>query len=113
MRFGQFFCTRSQLPPMPPEVTSTAPARISKSPTTVREDVTPRATSVGSRTAPRTPVATPSVTTTSSTRCRKAGITLPRSIPSRTMRSKISTSPGPVPQVRWNRGTELPWPVGP
>ena len=29
---------------------------------------------------------------------------------SRTRRSNGSTTPGPVPQVMWKRGTELPWP---
>jgi hypothetical protein len=31
-------------------------------------------------------------------------------VPPRTRRSNGSTTPGPVPQVMWNRGTELPCP---
>ena len=30
---------------------------------------------------------------------------------SRARRSNGSTMPGPVPQVTWKRGTELPWPI--
>ena len=34
----------------------------------------------------------------------------PRRAASRTRRTNGSISPGPVPQVTWKRGTELPWP---
>ena len=76
-RAGQLRRTSSWLPPMPPEVTTTACARISKSPTSVRELASPRATPLGSRTAPRTPVTAPSVTTSSATRWRKRSSTVP------------------------------------
>ena len=36
--------------------------------------------------------------------------TRPRATCSRTRRSNGSSTPGPVPQVKWKRGTELPWP---
>ena len=36
--------------------------------------------------------------------------TRPRAACSRTRRSNGSSTPGPVPQVKWKRGTELPWP---
>ena len=53
------------------------------------------------------------VTLSPSTRCRKRELDEPPSAtPSRTRRSNGSTMPGPVPQVMWKRGTELPWPVG-
>ena len=61
IRFGQFARTRSKLPPMPPDVTSTAGACSSNSPTAVRELGAARGTSDGSRTVPRTPSTTPSV----------------------------------------------------
>ena len=62
IRFGQFCRTRSWLPPMPPLATITACARNSNSPTVSRDDATPRAASVGSSTAPRTPTTAPSAT---------------------------------------------------
>jgi len=99
------------LPPIPPEVTTTACAEISKEPTSVRELASPRATPLGSRTPPRTPVTTPSVTTRSSTRCRNFSCTRPFSAAAFTRSMNGLTTPGPVPQVMWNRGTELPCPV--
>src|SRR6266545_3074872 len=110
-RDGQLRRTRSWLPPMPPEVTITACACSSKSPVSTRELAWPRSMSDGSRILPRTPSTTPPVVTSSSTRCRNLNVTSPRATASRTRRSNGSTTPGPVPQVRWNRGTELPWPV--
>ena len=77
IRAGQFARTRSKLPPIPPEVTITAWASSSKSPTAVRELRAPRGTADGSSTVPRTPPTTPSVTTSSSTRCRNAAVALP------------------------------------
>lgn len=109
-RAGQFWRTRSWLAPMPPEVTITTGARSSKSPTTVRELRVPRGALLGSRTAPRTPVTTPAVRTTSSTRCRNLKPTSPLATAARTRFSKGSTTAGPVPQVTRKRGTELPWP---
>src|SRR3954469_5503 len=110
-RAGQFFRTRSWLPPIPPEVTTTACALTSKVPISVRELASPRATPLGSSTPPRTPVTVPPVTTRSSTRCRNRRSIRPRSAAARTRAMNGPTTPGPVPQVMWNRGTELPWPV--
>ena len=50
MRGGQFSRTRSKLPPMPPDVTSTVGACSSKSPTTSRELGALRGTSDGAST---------------------------------------------------------------
>jgi hypothetical protein len=36
---------------------------------------------------------------------------LPSDAASRTVAMNGSSTPGPVPQVMWNRGTELPGPV--
>ena len=47
-RAGQFLRTSSWLPPMPPAVTTTACAVSSKSPVSVRELASPRATELGS-----------------------------------------------------------------
>src|SRR3954468_3243411 len=110
-RAGQFLRTSSWLPPMPPEVTTTACAVISNGSTSTRELASPRATSLGSSTCPRTPVTAPSVTTRSSTRCRNRSWTRPFSAASFTLRANGATIPGPVPQTMWNRGTELPCPV--
>src|SRR3954469_15182417 len=110
-RAGQFLRTSSWLAPMPPEVTTTAWAATSNEPTSVRELASPRATPLGSRIPPRTPVTTPPVTTRSSTRCRNRRSIRPRSAAARTRAMNGPTTPGPVPQVMWNRGTELPWPV--
>ena len=90
----------------------TAGARSSNSPTSSREELTPRSASLGARArVPRTPTTAPSSTTRSSTRCRKPNSTRPRSSPASTGSAKTRTTSGPVPQVRWKRGTELPWPV--
>ena len=70
----------------------------------------PRGTSLGSRTAPDTPVTVPSAVTSASTRCRKRNSSRPASAAARTRFSNGSTTPGPVPQVTWNLGTELPGP---
>src|SRR6476469_2664482 len=109
-RSGQACRTRSWLPPMPPLVTTTAWAVSSKSPTSSRLLGRPRSTSSGARTRPRTPVTVPTVRTSSSTRWRKAKVTRPLATAARTRRANGSTSPGPVPQVMWKRGTELPCP---
>ena len=70
-RSGQAARTRSWLPPMPPEVTTTACARSSKSPTAVAASWRRRGrASLGSSTAPRTPSTAPPVTVSASTRCR-------------------------------------------
>ena len=90
---------------MPPLETITADARNSNSPKVFREDATPRAALVGSSTEPRTPTAAPFSTISSSTRCRCANRTF--EFPS-SLRAKTSTIAGPVPQVMWKRGTELP-----
>jgi hypothetical protein len=73
-----------------------------------RELASPRAAELGSSSAPRTPTTAPPSTTSSSTRWRKRSSTSPRSTAARTRRSKGASSPGPVPQVMWKRGTELP-----
>jgi hypothetical protein len=52
---------------MPPEVTTTAWACSSKSPTAVREDETPRPRVLGSSSVPRTPSTVPPVTVSAST----------------------------------------------
>ncbi len=110
IRAGHCARTRSWLPPIPPDVTITACADSAKSPTSVRELDTPRATLLGSSTFPLTPSTTPPVTVSSSTRCRNLNSTRPFATASRTRRSNGATRPGPVPQVMWNRGTELPCP---
>ena len=110
-RAGQLRRTRSWLPPMPPEVTITAWARSSNSPTAVRELGRPRSTPLGSSTAPRTPSTAPPVLVSPSTRCRNLIVTRPSASAWRTRRTNGSSTPGPVPQVTWKRGTELPCPV--
>ena len=60
-RSGQLRRTSSWLAPMPPEVTTTACARSSKSPTTSRELASPRARALGSSTSPATPSTAPPV----------------------------------------------------
>ena len=62
-------------------------------------------------TVPRTPTTAPSSTTSSSTWWRNAKRTSPCGLGLSTGSAKIRTTSGPVPQVRWKRGTELPWPV--
>ena len=110
-RSGQLRRTSSWLAPMPPEVTNTACASSENSPTAPRELGAPRTASLGSSTDPRTPVTAPPEITSSSTWWRKRSSTSPRAAASRTRRSNGSTTPGPVPQVRWKRGTELPCPI--
>ena len=95
---------------MPPLVTITACAPSSNVPISTRELAVPRVAVDGSSTAPRTPVTTPSVRTSSSTRRRNLSCTRPAATAARTRRSNGSTTPGPVPHVTWKRGTELPWP---
>ena len=76
-----------------------------------REVGAPRATSAGSSISPRTPVdGAARAVTSSSTRCRNRSghLTVPDG--SRTRRTNGSSTPGPVPQMMWNRGTELPCP---
>ncbi len=89
----------------------TAWARNENSPTPARDDGTPRGTSLGSRIVPDTPSTTPPVTLSSSTRCRNLNWTSPASAAALTRRSNGSTTPGPVPQVTWKRGTLLPGPL--
>ena len=89
----------------------TACARNSKDPAAVRDDGTPRGTSLGSRIVPDTPSTVPLDTVSASTRCRNLNVTRPAAAAARTRRSNGSTTPGPVPQVTWNRGTLLPGPL--
>ncbi|MHC2709055.1 hypothetical protein ACVIQS_001916 [Bradyrhizobium diazoefficiens] len=96
---------------MPPEATITACAFSANSPTTLREELLPRSTLSGARTAPLTPSTVPLVMDNASTRWRNLKIKRPLFIASRARRSNGSTMPGPVPQVTWKRGTELPWPI--
>ena len=91
----------------------TAGALSENSPTTSREDGSPRPTALGASTEPATPSTWPSVTDSASTRWRKRRSTSPRAAPSRTFASNGSMTPGPVPHVTWKRGTELPWPIAP
>ena len=110
-RSGQLRRTSSWLAPMPPEVTNTTGASSENSPAAVRELGSPRRTGLASSTSPRTPLTAPPESTSSSTLWRKRSSTSPREAASRTRRTNGSSTPGPVPQVRWKRGTELPWPV--
>src|SRR3954451_9352667 len=109
-RFGQAARTRSWLPPIPPDATITTGARSSNSPVTSRLLGAPRSAESGARTAPRTPTTRPSSTMSSSTRWRFRMDTRPLAAAACTRRTNGSTTPGPVPQVMWNRGTELPCP---
>lgn len=95
---------------MPPEVTITAWARSSKESTASRLLAVPRRASLAASTSPLTVSTAPPVRDSPVTRCRNRSSTRPRATPARTRRSKGSTSPGPVPQVMWKRGTELPCP---
>ena len=95
---------------MPPEVAITTGACSSNSPTSVRELRVPRPAWLGSRMAPRTPSTAPPVTVSPSTRCRNLSSTTPLPAASLTCRSNGATTAGPVPQVTWKRGTELPCP---
>ena len=85
-------------------------ARTSNSPTTSRFSRRAGASS-GASIPPRTPTTAPSSTTSSSTRCRNLRVTKPAASPARTFAAKGATTPGPVPHVMWNRGTELPCPT--
>jgi hypothetical protein len=109
-RSGQFCRITSKLAPIPPDVTITAGACSSNGPTSVRELRVPRAAELGSSTAPRTPSTAPPVTVSPSTRCRNRNPTRPSDAASRTRRTNGASTPGPVPQVTWNLGTELPCP---
>ena len=93
---------------MPPEVTITAWAFSAKSPTTVREEGAPRSTPLGSRMSPATPSTTPADCVSAFTRWRKRSDTRPALAASRTLATNGAMSAGPVPQVMWKRGTELP-----
>ena len=89
--------TRSWLPPMPPDVTITACARSSNSPTTASRlrlaaRATPSASSTVAAHAGRRRRRRP---TSSSTRWRKRRSTSPRAAASRTRRTNGSTTPGP------------------
>ena len=95
---------------MPPVVTITACAESENSPAASRPVATPRAAELGARIVPATPVTAPPSVCSSSTRWRKRSSTSPRATAARTRRSNGSTTPGPVPQVMWKRGTELPGP---
>ena len=111
-RSGQLRRTSSWLAPMPPEVTSTTGASSANSPTAVRELRSPRRTPLGSSTSPRTPVDRAAGDHELVDLVAEAQLDQPaRGCASRTRRSNGSSTPGPVPQVRWKRGTELPWPV--
>ena len=87
-----------------------APPCISNSPMTARPDCWPRLTLVGSSISPATPVTAPLVAISRLARWRNFSAMRPFAMCSRTRRSNTSTTPGPVPHVRWKRGTELPWP---
>ncbi len=107
---GQCLRTSAWSPPMPPEAISTAPARTSKSPTSARLELAPRGTVDGSSTSPATPVTRPLVRTMRETRWRNRKTMRPASACACVRRSNGASTPGPVPQVTWKRGTELPWP---
>ena len=110
-RAGHCLRTSSWFPPMPPDDTIVAPAVISNEPTTSREVAVPRAAPDGARISPAAPVTAPSAVRSVVTRWRGRIVTRPRASPSSTAAWNGATIPGPVPQVMWNRGTELPGPV--
>ncbi len=89
----------------------TACAFSAKSPTCVREEAAPRSTVLGSRMSPATPSTTPADWVKWLTRWRKRSETSPALTASRTLATNGAISAGPVPQVTWKRGTELPCPV--
>ena len=69
--------------------------------------------SLGSRISPRTPSTTPPLRVSSLTRWRNLSAIQPTLRPPRAPgATNGSSTPGPVPQVTWKRGTELPWPAG-
>lgn len=96
---------------MPPEVTITAWALSSNAPVVSRLLAVPRSAPLSWRISPVTVSTSPPERPRPVTRWRKRAWTSPFAIPSRTLRSKGATTPGPVPQVMWKRGTELPWPL--
>ncbi len=96
---------------MPPEATTTAWERSTKSPTTSRVVATPRAERSAARSRPATPSTFPAVVVSRVTRWRGASRTSPASTAARTCRAKGATTPGPVPHTMWKRGTEFPGPV--
>ena len=110
---GQYFFMRSKLWPIPPVVTMTAGARSSKSATSSRFDSTPRAVWLGASVRPRTPTTVPDSVRSVSTRCRNPNSTSPAVSAASTGSRKTRTTSGPVPQVRWKRGTELPCSAAP
>ena len=109
---GQNSRMRSKLPPMPPLVTITAPARASNSPDRRRGSWQHREW-MHRQQAPRrvAPTTAPDSVMSSSTRWRKRSSARPEATASRTLATNGAMTPGPVPQVMWNRGTELPCPV--
>ena len=76
-------------------------------PTSSRELPSPRLTALGSRILPAAPSTAPAVTVSSSTRWRGHTVTKPRWRASPRRRTNGANTPGPVPQVKWNRGTEF------
>lgn len=98
---------------MPPDVTITAWPLSSNVSVVTRLLAVPRSASLGSSTSPVTVSTAPAVAASPVTRWRKRKVTSPLATPSRTFRSKGATTPGPVPQVMWKRGTELPCPRAP
>src|SRR5580704_7522240 len=86
---GQDERTSLWLAPIPPEVTITACAPSSNSPTGVRELGCPRATELGSSTVPATPATAPPLEVMESTRCRNFSVTRPRVTPSRTALERL------------------------
>ncbi len=95
---------------MPPVVTITAWAVSSNSPAGSRLEAAPRGAGSGASRVPRTPVTTPSRTTNSSTRWRWWKVSRPAAAACRASCTNGPTTPVPVPQGTWKRGTELPWP---
>ena len=111
---GQALRTRSWSPPMPPLVTITAWPRSSKSPTSSRLVGRPRSGAVGRQGPALDAGHGPAVDHQAVDAVPEPQRDPARSATcSRTRFSNGSTTPGPVPQVRWNRGTELPCPLGP
>ena len=112
IRAGQYSRTRSWLPPMPPLATITALPRSSNSSTTSRLLAVPAGGVVAAQDAAAHPD-------------HRAGLDDELVDPMAELQHGVaaahraratafwngSSSPGPVPQTMWNRGTELPWPV--
>ena len=96
---------------MPPEVTITAWAVSSKSPAASRFDSPARAaTALGASTRAAHAGDRAAGDDQLVHAVAEAQLDQPFATASRTRRSNGSTTPGPVPQVMWKRGTELPWP---